>query len=92
MEYGIQSGSVVDMPMYPGDVLTPGYGAKKDVERLSIEDAPTIMKIPVIPISYADALPLLKALKGPVVPDSWKGGLPITYHIGPGPTKVNLHL
>ena len=92
MEYGIQRGSVVDMPMYPGDALTPGVGAKKDVERLSIEDAPTIMKIPVMPISYADALPLLKALKGPVVPDSWKGGLPITYHIGPGPTKVNLHL
>ena len=92
MEYGIQRGSVVDMPMYPGDALTPGYGAKKDVERLSIEDAPTIMKIPVMPISYADALPLLKALKGPVVPNSWKGGLPITYHIGPGPTKVNLHL
>jgi len=92
MEYGIQRGSVVDMPMYPGDALTPGVGAKKDVERLSIEDAPTIMKIPVMPISYADALPLLKALKGPVVPNSWKGGLPITYHIGPGPTKVNLHL
>lgn len=92
MEYGIQSGSVVDMPMYPGDALTPGYGAKKDVERLSIEDALTIMKIPVMPISYADALPLLKALKGPVAPDSWKGGLPITYHVGPGPTKVNLHL
>tara|TARA_B100001250_G_scaffold7126_1_gene6026 strand:+ start:2373 stop:4655 length:2283 start_codon:yes stop_codon:yes gene_type:complete len=92
MEYGIQRGSVVDMPMYPGDALTPGYGAKKDVERLSIEDAPTIMKIPVMPISYADALPLLNALKGPVAPDSWKGGLPITYHIGPGPTKVNLHL
>ena len=92
MEYGIQRGSVVDMPMYPGDALTPGYGAKKDVERLSIEDAPTIMKIPVMPISYADALPLLKALKGPVAPNSWKGGLPITYHIGPGPTKVNLHL
>ena len=92
MEYGIQRGSVVDMPMYPGDALTPGYGAKKDVERLSIEDAPTIMKIPVMPISYADALPLLKALKGPVAPNSWKDGLPITYHIGPGPTKVNLHL
>ena len=92
MEHGIQRGSVLDMPMYPGDPLTPGYGAKKDVERLSVEEAPTIMKIPVMPISYADALPLLKALGGPVAPNNWKGGLPITYHVGPGPAKVNLHL
>ena len=92
MEHGVQRGSVLDMPMYPGDPLTPGYGAKGDVERLAIEDAPTIMKIPVMPISYADALPLLKALEGPVAPNSWKGGLPITYHVGPGPAKVNLHL
>ena len=91
-EYGIQRGSVLDMPARPGDALTPGYAATKDAERISIDDAPTIMKIPVMPISYADALPLLKAIKGPVVPDSWKGGLPITYHIGPGPAKVNLHL
>ena len=92
MEHGIQRGSVLDMPMYPGDPLTPGYGATKDAKRLAIEDAPTIMKIPVMPISYADALPLLKALEGPVAPDDWKGGLPVTYHIGPGPAKVNLHL
>ncbi len=92
MEHGIQRGSVLDMPMYPGDPLTPGYGAKADVERLTVEEAPTIMKIPVMPISYADALPLLKALEGPVAPNSWKGGLPITYHVGPGPAKVNLHL
>ncbi len=91
-EYGIQRGSVLDMPARPGDALTPGYAATNDAERISIDDATTIMKIPVIPISYADALPLLKAMKGPVVPDSWKGGLPITYHVGPGPTKVNLHL
>jgi N-acetylated-alpha-linked acidic dipeptidase len=80
------------MPARPGDALTPGYAATEDAERLSINEASTIMKIPVMPISYADALPLLKAIKGPVVPDSWKGGLPITYHIGPGPAKVNLHL
>ena len=91
-EFGIQRGSVLDMPARPGDALTPGYAATKDAERLSINEASTIMKIPVMPISYADALPLLKAIKGPVVPDSWKGGLPITYHIGPGPAKVNLHL
>ena len=92
MEQGLQRGSVLDMPMYPGDPLTPGYGAKPDVERLAIEDAPTIMKIPVMPISYADALPLLKALEGPVAPASWRGALPVTYHIGPGPAKVHLQL
>jgi N-acetylated-alpha-linked acidic dipeptidase len=92
MEQGLQRGSVLDMPMYPGDPLTPGYGAKPDVERLAIEDAPTIMKIPVMPISYADALPLLKALEGPVAPVSWRGALPVTYHIGPGPAKVHLQL
>ena len=91
-ENGVQRGSVLDMPLYPGDPLTPGYGAKGDVERLSIEEAPTIMKIPVMPISYANALPILKALSGPVAPASWRGGLPITYHIGPGPAKVNMHL
>ena len=92
MEHGLQRGSVLDMPMYPGDPLTPGYGAKPDVKRLAIEDAPTIMKIPVMPISYADALPLLEALEGPVAPASWRGALPVTYHIGPGPAKVHLQL
>ena len=92
MEHGLQRGSVLDMPLYPGDPLTPGYGAKPDAKRLAIEDAPTIMKIPVMPISYADALPLLKALEGPVAPASWRGALPATYHIGPGPIKVHLQL
>ena len=92
MEHGLQRGSVLDMPMYPGDPLTPGYGAKPDAKRLAIEDAPTIMKIPVMPISYADALPLLEALEGPVAPASWRGALPVTYHIGPGPAKVHLQL
>lgn len=89
---GVQRGSVMDMPTYPGDVLTPGYGATKKAKRLDRKDAPTITKIPVLPISYEDALPLLSALEGPVVPDSWKGALPITYHIGPGPAKVHLKL
>lgn len=89
---GVQRGSVMDMPTYPGDVLTPGYGATKKAKRLDRKDAPTITKIPVLPISYEDALPLLSALEGPVVPDSWKGALPLTYHIGPGPAKVHLKL
>ncbi|MCJ7467217.1 MAG: M28 family peptidase [Maribacter sp.] len=89
---GVQRGSVMDMPTYPGDVLTPGYGATKDAKRLDRKDAPTITKIPVLPISYEDAQPLLQALEGSVAPESWRGGLPITYHIGPGPAKVHLKL
>ncbi len=89
---GVQRGSVMDMPTYPGDVLTPGVGATKNAARLDRKDAPTITKIPVLPISYEDALPLLEALEGPVAPDNWKGGLPITYHIGPGPARVHLKL
>ena len=89
---GVQRGSVMDMPLYPGDVLTPGYAATKDAKRLDREDAPTITKIPVLPISYEDAQPLLEALKGPVAPRSWRGALPLTYHIGPGPAKVHLKL
>src|SRR5712664_41943 len=88
---GVQRGSVADMPFYPGDPLTPGIGATKDAKRLKIEDAPTITKIPVLPISYADAQPLLAALTGRVAPDGWRGGLGVTYHIGlPGPAKVHL--
>ena len=89
---GVQRGSVMDMPTYPGDVLTPGYGATKDAKRLDRKDAPTITKIPVLPISYEDAQPLLAALDGAVAPQSWRGGLPITYHVGPGPAKVHLKL
>jgi N-acetylated-alpha-linked acidic dipeptidase len=86
---GVQRGSVMDTD-YPGDPLTPGVGATADAKRLEIKDAKTITKIPVLPISYADALPLLSALKGPIAPEDWRGGLPITYHVGPGPAKVHL--
>jgi N-acetylated-alpha-linked acidic dipeptidase len=91
-EYGAQRGSVADMPVFPGDPLTPGIGATKDAKRLPRDQAPTLMKIPVMPISYGDALPLLKALEGPVAPMAWRGALPVTYHLGPGPTKVHLKL
>jgi N-acetylated-alpha-linked acidic dipeptidase len=87
---GVQRGSVADMPSYPGDPLTPGVGATKGAKRLEIKDAPTITKIPVLPISYADAQPLLAALTGRVAPEGWRGGLGITYHLGPGPAKVHL--
>ena len=87
---GVQRGSVADMPFYPGDPLTPGVGATKNAKRLKIEEAATITKIPVLPISYADAQPLLAALGGQIVPPSWRGGLGISYHVGPGPAKVHL--
>ena len=88
----VQRGSVIDMPVYPGDPLTPGVGATKDAKRLNRSEAVTIMKIPVLPISWEDALPLLQSLGGQVVPASWRGGLPITYHVGPGKDKVHLKL
>ena len=87
---GVQRGSVLDMAVYPGDPLTPGVGATKDAKRLAVSQARTILKIPVIPISYADAQPLLAALTGPVAPKKWRGSLPITYRLGPGPAYVHL--
>ncbi len=89
---GAQRGSVMDMPVYPGDPLTPGVGATKTAKRLAVSEAPTLTKIPVMPISYGDAQPMLAALNGPVAPQAWRGGLPITYHVGPGPSKIHLKL
>ncbi|HQU60965.1 MAG TPA: hypothetical protein PLU64_17280, partial [Saprospiraceae bacterium] len=91
-EYGVQRGSVLDMPLYPGDPLTPDYGAVEGAPRLAREDSPTLTKIPVLPISYKDAQPLLAAIGGQVAPASWRGALPLTYHVGPGPAKVRLKL
>jgi N-acetylated-alpha-linked acidic dipeptidase len=89
---GVQRGSVLDAPLYPGDPLTPGVGATKEAKRLKLEDAQSMAKVPVLPISYADAQPLLAALEGPVAPANWRGALPITYRLGPGPAKVHLKL
>ena len=86
---GVQRGSVEDTD-YPGDPLTPGVGATKDAKRLAISESKVIQKIPVIPISYEDAQPLLAAIGGEVVPEKWAGALPITYHFGPGPAQVHL--
>ncbi|MFN3794668.1 MAG: transferrin receptor-like dimerization domain-containing protein [Chitinophagaceae bacterium] len=91
-EYGAQRGSVMDMVIYPGDPLTPNVGATADAKRLKREEATNLLKIPVLPIGYKDALPLLSALEGPVVPEEWRGALPITYHAGPGKAKVHLKL
>jgi len=89
---GVQRGSVADSPLYPGDPLTPGIGSLPGATRLAIKDAQSIMKIPVIPIGYGDAAPLLAALAGATVPSSWRGALPFTYHFGPGPAKVHMNL
>src|SRR5436190_607712 len=89
---GAQRGSVMDLPVYPGDPLPPGVGATKEAKRLPIAQATTLTKIPVLPISYGDAQPLLAALGGPVVPASWRGGLPITYRLGGDAAKVHLRV
>ena len=89
-EFGVQRGSVMDMVIYPGDPLTPNIGATENAKRLDRLQAPNLLKIPVLPISYHDAQPLLEALEGPVAPAEWRGGLPFTYHIGPGKAKVHL--
>ena len=89
-EFGVQRGSIMDMVVYPGDPLTPGIGATVNAKRLDRSEATNLLKIPVLPISYHDAKPLLEAMEGPVAPSDWMGGLPITYHIGPGKTKVHL--
>lgn len=91
-EYGVQRGSVMDIVIYPGDPLTPNTGATANAQRLDRLQAPNLLKIPVLPISYHDATPLLQALEGPVAPDEWKGALPFTYHIGGGKARVHLKL
>ena len=87
---GIQRGSVADMTLYPGDPLTPGIGATANAKRIQPSEAPTLMKIPALPISYADAEPLLRSLDGQTVPAAWRGGLPITYRVGPSQAQVHL--
>jgi N-acetylated-alpha-linked acidic dipeptidase len=89
-EQGVQRGSVIDMPVHPGDPLTPGWGAEAGGRKLDRSQAETLLNIPVLPISYADALPLLRNLKGGVAPEAWRGALPVTYHVGPGPARVHL--
>ncbi len=90
---GVQRGSVMDMPVYPGDPQSPGFGALpggKGGKLIPLKEVKTITKIPVMPISYADATPFLQALDGQLVPENWRGGLPLTYKTGP--SKVMAHL
>jgi N-acetylated-alpha-linked acidic dipeptidase len=88
---GVQRGSVMDMAIHPGDPLSPGWASEKGSKRLTLAEQNVLMKIPVLPISYGDAQPLLAALDGPVAPTEWRGALPITYHMGPG-TRVRLRV
>ena len=91
-EFGVQRGSVMDMPTYPGDPQTPMRPSKPGVERIPLDQVVTLQKIPVLPISYGDALPILRNLEGEVGVEDFRGGLPITYHVGPGPARVRLQL
>ena len=87
---GVQRGSVMNISKYPGDPTTPGYGSVPGAKHLALKDSASLARIPVLPISYADATPLLQALGGPIAPESWRGALPIAYHIGAGPAQVHL--
>jgi N-acetylated-alpha-linked acidic dipeptidase len=89
---GVQRGSVMDMAVYPGDPLSPGWASEKGSRRLALSEAKTLQKIPVLPISYDDALPLLQSLSGPVAPEAWRGAMALTYHIGPGPATAHLRV
>ncbi|MBV9541457.1 MAG: M28 family peptidase [Alphaproteobacteria bacterium] len=88
--HGFQRGSVQAMPMYPGDPTTPGYGSVKGAKHLTRAEATTILKIPTLPISYADAQVFLSSLTGRTVPKNWRGALPITYRVGPSAANVHL--
>lgn len=87
---GAQRGSVMDMPVYPGDPQTPGVGAVAGTKLIPLDQVQTITKIPVLPISYADATPFLKSLRGELVPESWRGGLPFAYKVGPSVAMAHL--
>ncbi len=86
----IQRGTVKYIFQYAGDPLTPGWASTKAAHRIPITEATDLPQIPVAPLAYRDAEPLLRALAGPNVPRGWQGGLPFAYHIGPGLAKVHL--
>jgi N-acetylated-alpha-linked acidic dipeptidase len=92
---GVQRGSVGFMFEFPGDPTTPGIASLPslpDGKRIKPEQSTALAKIPSTPISYADAGPILENLGGAESPRDWQGALPYTYHVGPGPVKVQLHL
>ena len=88
----IQRGTVKYIFQHAGDPLTPGWASTREAHRIPITEAKDLPQIPVAPLAYRDAEPLLKALAGPNVPRGWQGGLPFAYHIGPGLAKVHLRV
>jgi N-acetylated-alpha-linked acidic dipeptidase len=94
-ESGVQRGSIQYMFKYPGDPTTPGFASTvtlPESQRVPPEKATDMPKIPTTPLSYGDARPILENLAGPETPRDWQGALPFTYHVGPGPVKVKIHL
>lgn len=89
---GVQRGSVMDMPIYPGDPTTPFVASVPGAKRLAVKDSPTILKIPVLPVSHSDAQPLLEAIGGQEAPAAWKGGLSIPYRLGDGSARARLEV
>src|SRR6266550_4394172 len=92
---GVQRGSIGYMFQFPGDPTTPGVASVPslpDSKRVPPEQSAQLPRIPTTPISYADAWPILEHLGGPDSPRDWQGSLPFTYHVGPGPSKVKMHL
>jgi len=92
---GVQRGSVGYMFEFPGDPTTPGFASLPSLpesKRISPEQSAQMPKIPVTPLSYHDAWPILQHLAGPDSPREWQGALPFTYHVGPGPVRVKMHL
>jgi N-acetylated-alpha-linked acidic dipeptidase len=87
---GVQRGSVEDLGSAPGDPLTVGIGAVPGARRTPLNESPLLTKIPVLPISYGDAEPLMAAMGGPMAPEPWRGALPIPYRLGAGPAKAHL--
>jgi len=92
---GVQRGSVGYMFEFPGDPTTPGIASVPSLpesKRIAPEQSAQLPKIPVTPLSYHDAWPILQNLGGPDSPREWQGSLPFTYHVGPGPARVKMHL
>jgi len=86
----LQRGGIPFDFIAPGDPLTPGWASLEDARRLKPEESEILPKIISVPLSYKDARPLLENLAGPEAPEAWQGGLPLTYHTGPGPATVHL--
>ncbi|HEY6291325.1 MAG TPA: M28 family metallopeptidase [Terriglobia bacterium] len=84
-----QRGSVVYDFIAPGDPLTPGWPSTEGARRITEAESRILPKIPMMPLSPADAGEILSRLRGPAVPREWQGGLPFAYHTGDGTAQVH---